>query len=77
MQMNKHNRLVLISLPILVLLASIFLPPVLAGAENEPPPETAQTAPATEDVQQTPPDPETAKKKQTEAANETAAKPIK
>ena len=77
MQMNKHNRLVLISLPVLVLLASLTLPPVLARAQNESPPETAQAVPATGDVQQTPPEPKTAKKKQTEAASETAAKPIK
>jgi len=77
MQMNKHNRLVLISLPILVLLASLILPPVLAGAENEPPQEAVHAAPATEDVQQTLPDQEIAKNKQAEAASKTAARPIK
>jgi len=75
MQMNKHKRLMLISLAISLSLAVVSLPQDLAGQENKPP-VTDPSVPAPEEPQPGPVKPEagTAEKQENPA---TATKPIK
>ena len=73
MQMNKHNCLVPIGLPVLVLLAAICVPTALAVEQNDPPPVTPPAVSAAEEVQQAPSEMQSAKKEQAEVT----ARPIK
>jgi hypothetical protein len=77
MQMNKLKQLMLISLPMLILLAVSYLPQDLAAQDNEQP-VPANPVPVTEEPRQTPAEPETdSGEKPTPTAPARATKPIK
>ena len=77
MQMNKLKRLMLFSLPLLVLLAVAYLPQDLVAQDNEPP-LPAQPVPATEEPRPVPAEAEAGgQAKPTPAAPAKTTKPIK